>query len=316
MNNRKTVLLETCHVSSIGGGENYLMRLAMALDNCSDFYMMNNISPEFTLLNGFGKQFKTFNNDFQPDIHIQCNYNCLVEPKGKINILLTFFPKKDVVINGKMFDKVLTICKYSQTWVKNYWNYESDIIYPAIDISNYKNNPIKKHQIVSLGHFFFEEDGHSKNQHILISIFKNLPNYKLILIGNAYASDMGYVNECQQFANGYDVEFYFNADFNFIKQTLANSEFLWHANGYLRTDPSQTEHFGIVVLEALASGCVPIVHNSGGAKDIEHSYVWNTPEDLIERTINLYSIHPIPTFPEKYTLDYFNQEVVKWLNQF
>ena len=41
-----------------------------------------------------------------------------------------------------------------------------------------------------------------------------------------------------------------------------------------------TEHFGIVAIEAMASGCQPIVHNSGGCKDIDGVWVWNNFEDM------------------------------------
>jgi alpha-1,2-mannosyltransferase len=42
-------------------------------------------------------------------------------------------------------------------------------------------------------------------------------------------------------------------------------EVLWSAKVYLHT--TREEHFGISIAEAMASGCVPIVHNSGGAKE-------------------------------------------------
>ncbi len=44
------------------------------------------------------------------------------------------------------------------------------------------------------------------------------------------------------------------------------------------------EHFGIAPMEALASGCITLVHNSGGSGDfIPQEYRWNTLEDLKEK---------------------------------
>ena len=44
------------------------------------------------------------------------------------------------------------------------------------------------------------------------------------------------------------------------------------------------EHFGIAPMEALASGCVTLVHNSGGSGEfIPVEFRWNTSEDLKEK---------------------------------
>src|SRR5262249_31745169 len=45
-----------------------------------------------------------------------------------------------------------------------------------------------------------------------------------------------------------------------------------------------TEHFGIVTVEAMAAGCVPVVVNKGGQREIvQHGvngFLWNTLEEL------------------------------------
>ena len=46
------------------------------------------------------------------------------------------------------------------------------------------------------------------------------------------------------------------------------------------------EHFGIAPVEGLASGCVTIVHNSGGMKEfIPDEYRWDTYDDLKEKIV-------------------------------
>jgi glycosyltransferase involved in cell wall biosynthesis len=48
------------------------------------------------------------------------------------------------------------------------------------------------------------------------------------------------------------------------------------------------EHFGISPMEALASGCITLAHNSGGSGDfIPEEYRWNTIEDLKEKIAKL-----------------------------
>ena len=46
------------------------------------------------------------------------------------------------------------------------------------------------------------------------------------------------------------------------------------------------EHFGIAPVEGLASGCVTIVHNSGGMKEfIPEEFRWDTYDDLKEKIV-------------------------------
>ena len=48
------------------------------------------------------------------------------------------------------------------------------------------------------------------------------------------------------------------------------------------------EHFGIAPMEALASGCITLTHNSGGSGDfIPEEYRWNTLYDLKEKIAKL-----------------------------
>jgi glycosyltransferase involved in cell wall biosynthesis len=49
------------------------------------------------------------------------------------------------------------------------------------------------------------------------------------------------------------------------------SKIYWHAAGYgidQWQQPEKVEHFGITTVEAMAAGCVPIVINKGGQKEI------------------------------------------------
>jgi len=44
------------------------------------------------------------------------------------------------------------------------------------------------------------------------------------------------------------------------------------------------EHFGIAPMEALASGCITLVHNSGGSGEfIPEEFRWSTFEDLKQK---------------------------------
>jgi glycosyltransferase involved in cell wall biosynthesis len=122
--------------------------------------------------------------------------------------------------------------------------------------------------------------------------------------------DEKYVSKVRQLAQGKNVRIEINRDFNAVKSELSTATHFWSANGYGRTDPAQVEHFGIVVLEAIASGAIPIVHKSGGAPDIDGAITWERPEELADLTLSNVSA---PQLSEKFTLNHFKESVEKWL---
>lgn len=325
---KPTIFFDTCHMSNIGGGENYLMRFATALNKFADVYFPQQFHSDFLKYNGFYSTFKEYNWMFTPDIHIQCNYNFINKGIGKKNVILTFFPKQDLAlqVRDSGITDIVTICAYSAIYVKEFWNINRSVcIYPVIDTSSYKNNLEKENQIVSIGHFFQEEDGHSKNQHILIEAFRKFsesrPDWKLVLIGNVNnQKDAEYVNRLYIDSMDLNVELHANAPDEVVKEELGKSKMLWHANGYNRTNPAQTEHFGIIVLEALASNCVPLVHASGGARDIEFTASYDSIDSLVDFSLTVADVLDGGKadyrnfFPEKYTLPYFERTIEQWLN--
>jgi glycosyltransferase involved in cell wall biosynthesis len=299
------VVIHTTHLAPIGGAENYMMRLAMAIEAVADLAVTANWPEDFLKFSGFGKKFKVYDGLYRPDVFIHCSHFSAFPPIGKLNYAVSLFPKKELKPVG--YDGVIAICEYSAFWTQRYWDIESFVLHPAIDASLYVSGA-KRKKIVSVGHFFEESDGHSKNQHILVEAFSGLPEYEFVLLGNAAGDDETYLRKVRKLAQGKNVRIETNKTSDFIKAELSSSTHLWHGNGYQRTDPGQTEHFGIIVLEALASGVVPIVHKSGGAPEIA-GITWDTPSDLPRLTLENQFV---PELDEKYTIPHFKRKVEQW----
>lgn len=73
-----------------------------------------------------------------------------------------------------------------------------------------------------------------------------------------------------------------------LKELLSHSKIFFHAKGYGKNqdkEPQEFEHFGMATAEAMAQGCVPVVFNGGGQKEIvEHGisgFLFNTKEEAI-----------------------------------
>ena len=98
-----------------------------------------------------------------------------------------------------------------------------------------------------------------------IEIASLFPNLKFNIIGSitfSHSSD-AYFRQCQDYAeknNIKNVNFFVNISRSELISILRTSKFFLHNMHH--------EHFGISTVEAIAQGCIPIVHNSGGQKEI------------------------------------------------
>jgi GT2 family glycosyltransferase/glycosyltransferase involved in cell wall biosynthesis len=130
-------------------------------------------------------------------------------------------------------------------------------------------------RLVSVGRF--EPLGHSKRQDITIKIFREFYNSyndsSLSLIGSVggIARREEYVADLRKSAKGLPVTFNLDASDTLLSSRLQNADVLIHSCGYgidVRSSPERLEHFGIVILEAMANGVVPLVYRAGGPAEI------------------------------------------------
>lgn len=174
------------------------------------------------------------------------------------------------------------------------WPLTSKVIYPPVDV--FKIKPLKKkNYILSVGRFFgYLKD---KKHEVLVDTFKSLVDenkldeWSLHLVGAMSEGDEEYVELLKQQAKEYKIFIHPNLPFEDLKKLYGESSIYWHASGYQELDPKKMEHFGITIVEAMAAGCVPVVVNSGGAKEIikegESGFLWNEVKDLKKFTVSL-----------------------------
>jgi len=80
-----------------------------------------------------------------------------------------------------------------------------------------------------------------------------------------------YLEEIKKEARGFPVRLLPNAGYQELKDLFSVSHIFWHAAGMGEDEerhPEKFEHFGITTVEAMAAGCIPIVINKGGGKEI------------------------------------------------
>lgn len=277
----KSVLINNVHEEGSGGGGYWTHQIIKSISSFCEVDLVNRVHPrraennsELTTETGTYDENKEY--DYFIDIsHFDAN----ICDKAKKNIKVCFFPK--IEHSSKEYDEIVTLSEYSRKFIKTYWGRDSLICRPYSKDLKAGVTKIDK-SIVSVGNMFYEDDGHSKNQHMLIEAFKQLPiGYTLKIIGNPV--NQTYANHLKSVAPE-GVTIHESISDVEKEKILSESQFFWHAIGFNRVDPSQTEHFGIAPEEGIKSGCLTYVHNSGGAKEFCQS--WNTFDELLQMTIN------------------------------
>lgn len=144
-------------------------------------------------------------------------------------------------------------------------NYPKDkksihIIYPPVSVGSFSKIDLKEkstHSVVSIGRF-----APDKRQLEQIKIASQLKNFTFHIIGFAKQNDK-YFKKCNKYVsenNLSNVKLHANISYEKMQSLLKQSMFFIHN---LRNEP-----FGITAVQAISQGCIPIVHNSGGQKEI------------------------------------------------
>jgi len=181
--------------------------------------------------------------------------------------------------------------EYTRKWIKYYWQRNSQVLYPLVPLEDFRVES-KRPQILNVGRFFAGQ--HNKKHLVLVEAFKQmvdegLGGWELHLVGGTTPGEehVGYLKAICQAAEGYPIHIHTDIPFQELVQLYAQSAIYWHASGYAedeRLDPDKFEHFGITTVEAMASGCVPVVIGKGGQPEIVrhgiNGYLWQTLEEL------------------------------------
>ena len=196
------------------------------------------------------------------------------------------------------YDAIWAISKFTQRWIKTYWQRESILLYPPVDVEKFSPAP-KKNQILSVGRFF--AGSHNKKHLEMVKAFKEmvdggLKDWELHLVGGSTPGDIhqDYLENVKSEAAHYPIFIHPDLPHLDMLKLYNESAIYWHASGYGEDetrDPVKFEHFGITTVEGMAAGCVPVVIGKGGQPEIvshgRNGYLWNSPEQLITYTLRL-----------------------------
>jgi glycosyltransferase involved in cell wall biosynthesis len=166
---------------------------------------------------------------------------------------------------------------FAQDWVRRLWAVDTDVLYPPNE-TVFPELP-KENVVVSVGRFATRSV--SKAQVELVQMFRDrLGRPGTSSAGWTYAclgqidddpADRAYFARALTEARGYPIHVEGDVDRARLKAVMARSKIFWHAAGFDIDEeraPHLCEHFGIVTVEAMAAGAVPVVIGRGGQKEI------------------------------------------------
>jgi glycosyltransferase involved in cell wall biosynthesis len=116
----------------------------------------------------------------------------------------------------------------------------------------------------------------------------------MYVVGGMEDSQRGYVEKVRAAGAGCPVEVITNAPRSRVEELLSTASVFWSATGYGEDEaksPWSSEHFGMTTVEAMAGGCVPVVIDRAGQKEIVREGIdgfrWSTPAQLVARTVEV-----------------------------
>ncbi|MBL7488627.1 glycosyltransferase [Frankia sp. AgB1.9] len=198
------------------------------------------------------------------------------------------------------YDVVMANSDFTRTWIRRMWRNEADVLYPPIQVERLRPAPVREKSIITVGRFFAPGLGHAKRQLEMVQWFAELhnagalPGWTLHVVGGMEDSQQNYVEQVRAAGAGLPVELHPNAPRPEVERLLSTASVFWSATGWgedERRKPWTAEHFGMTTVEAMAGGCVPVVIDRAGQREIvRHSidgFRWTEPEQLMSFTRRL-----------------------------
>lgn len=186
---------------------------------------------------------------------------------------------------------------FARDWARLRWRIDCEVVHPPVDV-DFAPRP-KAALILSVGRF--STLAHTKKQMEMMEAFADLkrtalPEWSYASVGGLNMREENHrfferVREAGE-ACGATVEA--NLERPRVRSLFEQARVFWHATGFGQdTDarPELAEHFGIATVEAMAAGCVPVVVDKGGSREIVshgiNGFLWRTLDELKAFTFRL-----------------------------
>jgi len=174
---------------------------------------------------------------------------------------------------------IVCMTKFTCDTLRTVYNLHANlpVVYPPVDISRFRAGSYERSlSIVSVGRFTPD-----KRQLEQIRLAEQMPHIPFHIIG--FANNNQYYQMCRRYVEEFNVEnvsLHPDVPFTDMFSLLQSARYFLHT--------TINEPFGITVVQAIAAGCLPIVHDSGGQREI-----------VIEPALRYRSLSEVPGIIER-----------------
>lgn len=230
--------------------------------------LVKELQPElvFVAHEAFKPLERIVNNNKKPALihYVHNPYEFVPDPFDPIVKLLSVFTNRYIIKRNDFSDAVLANSNSTRKECIKRWNRNDCIVlYPSIkidEIATYISSPSSSRDDVCI---VLSRLSPEKKIELAIEAFnsKVLKNKQLLIIGYLSRENKNYYQKLCGLSKGNDnIKILPNLRRNDVLTLLSKSKVLFH--------PMPNEHFGIAIIEAMAAGCLPVVHASGGPLEI------------------------------------------------
>lgn len=158
---------------------------------------------------------------------------------------------------------ILTNSEYTRKAISNAFNVDAKILYPPVDVDTFRDAALKSHQrddmILIISRIAPDKQIENAIEGARIMRSRGIGKV-MTIVGNLHHYDHRYYQELKKMIADFDLSDYIslqtNISFNKLIQLMQLAKVYFH--------PRIGEHFGISIVEAMASGLVPVVSDIGG----------------------------------------------------
>lgn len=235
------------------------------------------------------------------DVFINNSTVEMVLPLAHRSAIITHFPerRRRSYFYVDRYSRVVCNSRYTSGWIEKRWGLKPQaLIYPPVDMQGPR--PERKESIILSAARF--DAGGNKQQLDMIRAFQLLMHrypragrgWRLVLAGGSHGNN-SYLRQAETFLAdhpGLPAELRVNIPEAELRELYRRASLFWHFCGLGQTDPAMVEHFGMTVAEAMQNGCVPLVFDGGGMREIirsgENGYLFSSMSELIRATVRLF----------------------------
>jgi glycosyltransferase involved in cell wall biosynthesis len=179
----------------------------------------------------------------------------------------------------RKLDLVFCNSKYTKEMIERFWKSkgikEPIVVYPPINLGSFwSDKPLSERskRIIYVARYV-----PAKRHETMKKLANDLPSYEFVSVGGLNEGEKSWFDKfSEDLPQNYT-----------LKTNLPNSQLiamLHDSQVYVHL--MEGEHFGIAPIEALASGCITLVHNSGGMREfIPDEFRWENYVDLKEKIV-------------------------------